>query len=117
MTNHDETAGSSGIGDMHGFAHHSGEPTVYQAHGPSAGGGGENQVTLRTPAELADALPYLLGYRPEDSIVLVALHDREQGGRFGGRARLGIPAQREDWAAAARQLAHGLVWGSERRGA
>jgi len=43
------------------------------------------QVTLRTPAELADALPYLLGYRPEDSIVLVAVGGRDGRGRFGGR--------------------------------
>ncbi|WP_245173306.1 DUF4192 domain-containing protein [Streptomyces aureus] len=79
--------------------------------------GGEHQVTLRTPAELADALPYLLGYRPDDSIVLVALHDRDRRGRFGGRARLGIPAQAEDWPSASEQLAQGLVKGSERRGA
>ncbi|WP_405590117.1 DUF4192 family protein [Streptomyces sp. NBC_01092] len=77
----------------------------------------EHQVTLRTPAELADALPYLLGYRPEDSIVLAALHDRDGRGRFGGRARLGIPASMDDWDSAATQLAHGLVTGSERRGA
>ncbi|WP_055529408.1 DUF4192 domain-containing protein [Streptomyces graminilatus] len=75
-----------------------------------------HQVTLRTPAELADALPYLLGYHPEDSIVLVALHDRDGRGRFGGRARLGIPANPDDWPAVARQLTHGLVTGSERRG-
>ncbi|QHC31754.1 MULTISPECIES: DUF4192 domain-containing protein [unclassified Streptomyces] len=75
------------------------------------------QVTLRTPAELADALPYLLGYRPEDSMVLVALHDSGGKGRFGGRARLGIPAHEEDWEEAARQLARGLVTSSERRGA
>ncbi|MFF3904897.1 DUF4192 family protein [Streptomyces sp. NPDC001848] len=117
MTNHDEAAGPSGIGDMHGSAHHSGEPTAYPGHGGSAGGPGETQVTLRTPAELADALPYLLGYRPEDSIVLVALHDRDGRGRFGGRARLGIPAQPGDWPSAAQQLARGLVTGSERRGA
>ncbi|MEV5431860.1 DUF4192 domain-containing protein [Streptomyces sp. NPDC052701] len=79
--------------------------------------GGEHQVTLRTPGELADALPYLLGYRPEDSIVLVALHDRDGRGRFGGRARLGIPANPDDWPSASRQLAHGLVTSSERRGA
>ncbi|MFI6490786.1 DUF4192 domain-containing protein [Streptomyces sp. NPDC050564] len=72
---------------------------------------------MRTPAELADALPYLLGYRPEDSIVLVALHDRERRGRFGGRARLGIPAHAEGWPSVAEQLAQGLVRGSERRGA
>ncbi|MFJ6648903.1 DUF4192 domain-containing protein [Streptomyces sp. NPDC091290] len=77
----------------------------------------EHQVTLRTPEELADALPYLLGYRPEDSIVLVALHDADGRGRFGGRARLGIPASADDWDSAAGQLAQGLVTGSERRGA
>jgi len=85
--------------------------TAYDSHGA------EHQVTLRTPAELADAMPYLLGYRPEDSIVLVALHDRQGRGRFGGRARLGIPASADDWASVAQQLAHGLVTGSERRGA
>ncbi|MFJ6901698.1 DUF4192 domain-containing protein [Streptomyces hokutonensis] len=102
MTNHSETTGSSENGDI--------EPTAYDRHGA------DHQVTLRTPAELADALPYLLGYRPEDSIVLVALHDRGGRGRFGGRARLGIPAGADDWASVARQLAHGLVTGSERRG-
>lgn len=116
MTNHDEAAGSSGIGDMSGSAHHDGEPTAYNGHGPSAGSCGEAQVTLRTAAELADALPYLLGYRPEDSIVLAALHDRERRGRFGGRARLGIPARPDDWPSVAQQLARGLVTGSERRG-
>ncbi|GGX70654.1 hypothetical protein GCM10010358_26370 [Streptomyces minutiscleroticus] len=75
----------------------------------------EHQVTLRTPAELADALPYLLGHRPDDSIVLVAVHDSDGNGRFGGRARLGIPDNAHDWAAAAEQLARGLVRGSERR--
>ncbi|MFD7437713.1 DUF4192 domain-containing protein [Streptomyces sp. NPDC059861] len=74
-----------------------------------------HRVTLRTPAELADALPYLLGYRPEDSIVLVALHGGR--GRFGGRARLGIPTNPEDWESVAEQLAQGLIRGSERRGA
>ncbi|WP_037672102.1 DUF4192 domain-containing protein [Streptomyces griseus] len=106
MTNHGETTGSFEDGDIAGCDGH--DP--YEALGT-------HQITLSTPAELADALPYLLGYRPEDSIVLVALHDREGRGRFGGRARLGIPADPDDWAFAARQLAHGLVTGSERRGA
>ncbi|WP_105968559.1 DUF4192 domain-containing protein [Streptomyces geranii] len=53
----------------------------------------------------------------DDSIVLVALHDRDGRGRFGGRARLGIPANPDDWPAVAQQLTHGLVTGSERRGA
>ncbi|MEV4338607.1 DUF4192 family protein [Streptomyces sp. NPDC049590] len=105
MTNHSETAGAFGNDDISG-------------HNPSAGPADHTaQVTLRTPAELADALPYLLGYRPEDSMVLVALHDRGGSGRFGGRARLGIPANEDDWESAARQLARGLVTGSERRGA
>ncbi|MFE0512534.1 DUF4192 domain-containing protein [Streptomyces sp. NPDC058964] len=121
MTNHSETTGSSENGDITGDGTHLG-PTEGKAReeeratdfGPTAH---ESQVTLRTPAELADALPYLLGYRPEDSIVLVALHDRGGRGRFGGRARLGIPASTDDWEPVARQLAQGLVAGSERRGA
>ncbi|MFJ4517652.1 DUF4192 domain-containing protein [Streptomyces sp. NPDC088816] len=100
MTNHSETTGPFENGDI-----------AYD------GSAAVHQVTLRTPAELADALPYLLGYRPEDSIVLVALNDRGGRGRFGGRARLGIPASSDDWPFAARQLAHGLITGSERRGA
>ncbi|WP_425424698.1 DUF4192 family protein [Streptomyces phaeochromogenes] len=49
--------------------------------------------------------------------MLAALHDRDGRGRFGGRARLGIPGNADDWASAARQLTEGLVKGSERRGA
>jgi hypothetical protein len=105
MTNHSETTGPSENSDIPGRESLT-EPSAHAT-----------QVTLRTPAELADALPYLLGYRPEDSMVLVALHDREGQGRFGGRARLGIPANEDDWKAAARQLVHGLITGSERRGA
>ncbi|WP_345008434.1 DUF4192 domain-containing protein [Streptomyces shaanxiensis] len=101
---HDEHRGRSREADQLDCTSYDGQPA-------------EHQVTLRTPDELADALPYLLGYRPEDSIVLVALHDRDGRGRFGGRARLGIPASADDWESAARQLADGLVRGSERRGA
>ncbi|MFE1881837.1 DUF4192 domain-containing protein [Streptomyces diastatochromogenes] len=107
MTNHSETTGpfeNFENGDIAGR-----EPLDE----PSAH---DTQVTLRTPAELADALPYLLGYRPEDSIVLVALHDRGGRGRFGGRARLGIPAGADDWKEAVQQLVRGLVTSSERRG-
>ncbi|MEU6672600.1 DUF4192 domain-containing protein [Streptomyces sp. NPDC046925] len=75
----------------------------------------EALVTLRTPAELADALPYLLGFRPEESVVLIALHGER--GRFGGRVRLGIPGRPEDWPPIAEQLAQCLVGGCERRGA
>ncbi|QHY98611.1 hypothetical protein SSPS47_26230 [Streptomyces sp. S4.7] len=74
----------------------------------------EQQVTLRSPAELADALPFLLGFHPSDSIVLVALHGDE--GRFGGRLRLGIPRTPREWAPVSEQLADCLVEGSLRRG-
>ncbi|MFD9392049.1 DUF4192 domain-containing protein [Streptomyces sp. NPDC060000] len=136
MTNHSETTGSSENGDITGRDGEAGrggsapyeglsanaEHSAYVSHtmyGGTAEHGAraaDHQVTLRTPGELADALPYLLGYRPEDSIVLVALHDRDGRGRFGGRARLGIPANPDDWGAVAQQLAQGLVKGSERRG-
>ncbi|MFE0205037.1 DUF4192 domain-containing protein [Streptomyces sp. NPDC058985] len=116
MTNHSETTGPSDSGDTPRPERPSRKPlTSYEGPG-GEGPGDEHQVTLRTPAELADALPYLLGYRPEDSIVLAALRDREGRGRFGGRARLGIPASPDDWSCAAGQLVHGLVTGSERRG-
>ncbi|MGW1392956.1 DUF4192 domain-containing protein [Streptomyces nigra] len=122
MTNHSGTTGSPGspdnddtVGGERQRARRATDldrvPAVQERPLP------EHQVTLRTPEELADALPYLLGYRPEDSIVLVALHDADGRGRFGGRARLGIPASADDWDSAAGQLAHGLVTGSERRGA
>jgi hypothetical protein len=72
------------------------------------------QITLRGPAELADALPYLMGFHPNDSVVMVALHGGR--GRFGGRLRLGIPSVPQEWAPVADQLAQCLIAGSERRG-
>ncbi|THA57187.1 DUF4192 domain-containing protein [Streptomyces sp. A1136] len=73
-----------------------------------------SQITLRSPAELADALPYMLGFHPTDSLVLVAVHG--EGGRFGGRLRVGIPSAPTEWADTARQAAETLIRGSERRG-
>lgn len=67
----------------------------------------EAQVTLRGPAELADALPYLMGFYPDDSIVMVALHGER--GRFGGRVRLGIPTDATQWPDTADQLADCLI--------
>jgi hypothetical protein len=72
------------------------------------------QVSLRSPGELADALPYLLGFHPDDSVVLVALHGER--GRFGGRMRVAIPAEPEAWAGIADQLAGCLVTASSARG-
>ncbi|MEU4094933.1 DUF4192 domain-containing protein [Streptomyces sp. NPDC026673] len=73
------------------------------------------KVTLRSPAELAAALPYLCGFHPDDSILMIALHGER--GRFGGRARLGIPGDAGEWPGAAQQLAECLVRGSEQRSA
>ncbi|WP_146252144.1 DUF4192 domain-containing protein [Streptomyces carminius] len=72
------------------------------------------RVTLRGPAELVESLPYLLGYHPDDSIVLVGLHG--PGGRFGGRLRAGIPAGEETWAETAGQLADCLRGSAAARG-
>uniref|UniRef100_A0AAU3GPP1 DUF4192 domain-containing protein n=1 Tax=Streptomyces sp. NBC_01401 TaxID=2903854 RepID=A0AAU3GPP1_9ACTN len=82
-------------------------------HDENAGPSGAQQVTLRGPAELADALPYLMGFHPNDSVVMVALHGGR--GRFGGRLRLGIPPEPQEWAPVADQLARSLIAGSERR--
>ncbi|MEU3606112.1 DUF4192 domain-containing protein [Streptomyces sp. NPDC035033] len=65
------------------------------------------QVTLRSAAELADALPFVLGFHPTDSVVLVALHG--ENGRFGGRIRLGIPRSSGEWDSTADHLAEVLV--------
>lgn len=73
----------------------------------------DNRVTLHGPADLADALPYLLGFRPDDSIVLVGLHGPR--GRLGGRIRAGIPGDADTWGEVAGQLAACLVDGSEAR--
>ncbi|MEE1742342.1 DUF4192 domain-containing protein [Streptomyces sp. BE147] len=83
-------------------------------HHESTGPADEQQITLRGPAELADALPYLMGFHPNDSVVMVALHGGR--GRFGGRLRLGIPRAPQEWAPVAGQLAESLIAGSERRG-
>ncbi|MGC4949582.1 DUF4192 domain-containing protein [Streptomyces sp. DT224] len=82
-------------------------------HPESFGPSDEQQITLRGPAELADALPYLMGFHPSDSVVMVALHGGR--GRFGARLRLGIPQSPLEWPAVAEQLAECLIKGSERR--
>ncbi|MCX5611786.1 DUF4192 domain-containing protein [Streptomyces sp. NBC_00047] len=79
----------------------------------TAGSTTDPRITLRSPAELADALPYMLGFHPTDSLVMVAVHG--EGGRFGGRLRVGIPATPAEWEDTARQVADCLIRGSERR--
>ncbi|MFJ2553980.1 MULTISPECIES: DUF4192 domain-containing protein [unclassified Streptomyces] len=87
----------------------------HREHHEPTGSADQQQITLRSPAELADALPYLLGFHPTDSVVMVALHGER--GRFGGRLRLGIPRSPQEWPPVADQLAECLIDGSERRGA
>ncbi|RPK57319.1 hypothetical protein EES43_22495 [Streptomyces sp. ADI96-02] len=82
-------------------------------HHESTGPAGEQQITLRGPADLADALPYLMRFYPNDSVVMVALHGGR--GRFGGRLRLGIPQSAGEWGPVADQLAECLISGSEKR--
>ncbi|MFI6346213.1 DUF4192 domain-containing protein [Streptomyces sp. NPDC050560] len=72
-------------------------------------------VTLHSAADLADALPYLLGYQPEECMVLAAVHSGDGPGKFGARARLGLPRHQDDWPEAARHLAHTLIDTSARR--
>ncbi|WP_225800542.1 DUF4192 domain-containing protein [Streptomyces sp. NK15101] len=83
-------------------------------HHESSGLSRTQQITLRGPAELADALPFVLGFHPTDSVVLVALHGEH--GRFGGRVRLGIPRSPREWASTADHLAECLVEGAGRTG-
>ncbi|GGY50076.1 DUF4192 domain-containing protein [Streptomyces tanashiensis] len=83
-------------------------------HHESSGPSRTQQITLRGPAELADALPFVLGFHPTDSVVLVALHGEH--GRFGGRVRLGIPSSPREWASTADHLAECLVEGGARSG-
>ncbi|WP_046495452.1 DUF4192 domain-containing protein [Streptomyces odonnellii] len=84
-------------------------------HHESTSSTGRQQMTLRSAAELADALPYLFGFHPTDSVVMVALHGEH--GSFGGRLRLGIPSSPKEWPPVAEQLADCLIEGSARRGA
>ncbi|NJQ04913.1 DUF4192 domain-containing protein [Streptomyces lonarensis] len=75
--------------------------------------GDDTRVTLRGPGELADALPYLLGYHPDDSIVLVALHGPRH--RVGGRVRTALPASPDSWDDTVREMVACLSEGSAAR--
>ncbi|WP_380279629.1 DUF4192 domain-containing protein [Kitasatospora purpeofusca] len=70
-------------------------------------------ITMRGPADMAEVLPYLLGFFPDDSIVAVGLQppDLHQGGVI----RLDIPESAEEWPAAAEETAALLVGLSERQ--
>jgi hypothetical protein len=55
-----------------------------------------------------------MGFHPNDSVVMVALHGEH--GRFGGRLRVGLPENPGEWPETADQLADCLVKNSTRRG-
>ncbi|MFE2724317.1 DUF4192 domain-containing protein [Kitasatospora sp. NPDC059327] len=78
--------------------------------GPASGG---RPVSMRGPADMAELLPYLLGFFPDDSIVAVGLQgpDLHQGGVI----RLDIPESPRQWPTAAGETASLLVGLSERR--
>lgn len=77
---------------------------------PTAHTSDQSAVTMRGPADMAEMLPYLLGFHPDDSIVALGLHGPEL--RQGGTVRVDIPAE-ADWARAAGETAGLLVRLSE----
>ncbi|MFI0790117.1 DUF4192 domain-containing protein [Streptomyces lydicus] len=103
----EKTAHSTPAGQSDSAQNSAPTPQSFTAAHTEAAPPAETQVTLRGPAELADALPYLMGFYPDDSIVMVALHGER--GRFGGRVRLGIPADTSQWPDVADQLADCLI--------
>jgi uncharacterized protein DUF4192 len=64
---------------------------------------GPPPVNLRNPAQLLAALPYLIGFRPEKSVVVLG-HRAPEGNRLGLVLRGDLP-RREDRARQARALA------------
>lgn len=68
-----------------------------------------HSLTLRGHADLADALPYLLGHHPDDSIVLIGVHGPR--GRLGAPIRAGLPPDPERWEEVACRLAACLAVG------
>ncbi|MEU6233223.1 DUF4192 domain-containing protein [Kitasatospora sp. NPDC047058] len=74
---------------------------------------GPRPVTMRGPADMAELLPYLLGFFPDDSIVAVGLQGPEL--HQGGVIRLDIPESPAQWPAVAEETAALLVGLSEQR--
>ncbi|MEV7601601.1 DUF4192 domain-containing protein [Kitasatospora sp. NPDC089797] len=74
----------------------------------------QRPVVMRGPADMAELLPYFLGFYPDDSIVAVGLQgpDLHQGGVI----RADLPVSPAEWPAAAEETAGLLVALSERHG-
>ena len=69
-------------------------------------------VTMRSPGDMVDALPFLLGFFPSDSVVALGLQGPRR--RQGGTVRVDIP-DAAIWPAAAEEVARFLVALSEHR--
>ncbi|MFD7411279.1 DUF4192 domain-containing protein [Kitasatospora purpeofusca] len=80
---------------------------------PFGDGPGGRSLTMRGPADMAEALPYLLGFFPDDSIVAVGL--QPPGLHQGGVIRLDIPESEAEWPSAAEETAALMVRLSERQ--
>ncbi|MFJ5885934.1 DUF4192 family protein [Kitasatospora cineracea] len=74
---------------------------------------GHLPVRLRGPADMAEMLPYLLGFFPDDSIVAVGLQG--SGLDQGGVIRIDIPDDPAHWERTATEAARLLVELSEQR--
>ncbi|MFD8787422.1 DUF4192 domain-containing protein [Kitasatospora sp. NPDC059599] len=72
-------------------------------------------VVMRGPADMAELLPYFLGFHPDDSIVAVGLQGPDL--HQGGVVRADLPESPAQWPAAAEETAALLVALSERNGA
>ncbi|MFE9427241.1 DUF4192 domain-containing protein [Kitasatospora sp. NPDC006697] len=75
---------------------------------------GRHVLRMHGPADMAAMLPYLLGFYPDDSLVVIGLHGSEL--RQGGAVRLDIPADEQSWPEVAADLAELLLELSEERG-
>ncbi len=69
----------------------------------------ETRVVLRGPVDLIDALPYLLGFHPQDGLVLIGMKGDEA--RFCARLRLPLPSDPTEWAPLAAKAADHVVNG------
>ncbi|QMU78727.1 DUF4192 domain-containing protein [Streptacidiphilus sp. PB12-B1b] len=82
-------------------------------HAPAPASSFEHPVVrMRTPADMVDALPYLLGFFPSDSVVALGLQGPRR--RQGGTVRIDLPTA-DAWPAAAEEVARFLVALSEHR--
>ncbi len=70
-------------------------------------------VRLRSAGDVADALPYLLGHDPDNSVVIIGVH--RPHGRLLGRVYSGIPSDPAGWRETAEAMASCLVEESRKR--